>query len=185
MITMDDYREVGKAIDFATSQDTLNLVVQDEEMHVKGDPSDTKVEKHDYTIRFAFPNTEKYRKILKKEQILKETKNYLLVAQTFTDVFVSPRMHSAVLSSFADLYSMYTFITDDGEVRRLEPDEEKMVLDMLGEEMTSKMYHAVATILGINKNMEDMMLISDVVITMVNIILDFPEIVNDTDLFFE
>lgn len=184
MITMEDYKKVGNAIDLATNQDTLNMIVQDDEMHVVGDPLKTKVEKHDYTVRFAFPNNERYKKLLKNEQILNETKNYLLIEQKFEDIFVPPRLHSSVLSSFSELYSLFTFVTDDGEVRRLNSEEEKVVLDMLSEEITDKMYHVVAVILGISKEYENFMLIGDVIKSVIQIVTDFPEIVNDTDLFF-
>lgn len=184
MISYEDYRSIGNAIDFAKEQDTVNMVIQDDEMHVKGDPNDTKLEKYHYTVRFAFPKTEKYRKMLKNETILKETDNYLLIEQEYKDVFVSPRLHSSVIASFADVYKLYVYITDDGEVRELNGDEARVVLEMMNEEMTASLYHAVATVLGVSKEFEDFMLIGDVVKTMINLIMDFPEIINDTDLFF-
>ena len=184
MITLEEYRDVKSAMNESLEKDTVNLVIQDDEMHVVGDPNKTKVKKHDYKVRFAFPNTEKYKKMLKNEQILKETANYLVMEQEFKDVFVSPRLHSSVLSSFSEVYAMFVYITDDGELRDLTPEEELNVLKMMGEDVTNRMYHAVATVLEIESDYEDFMLIGDVVKVMVQLIVDFPEIINDTDLFF-
>lgn len=181
-ITREEFEEIKRRFDEAENDDTPYTVLANDEIGIVGDPDRTEKKKGEYTIRFGFPNTPEWRKAIDPKEIFKETENYIGVKKTFSGIFISPRRHSIVISAFTELYAFFNYITDDGELRELTVDEIPMALRMLDENVDA-VYKAVAAILGLEEEVAEWMFQTDVTTTLIQMIKDFPEIINETDFF--
>lgn len=179
MITMEEFEKMKEAMEKAEKDETPYMAVANEEMHVLGDPNKTETKKGEYKIRFAFP-----KKWEVKDEVIKETDNFKVVERTYHDVMISARLHPSVISSFVRIQSFFSMIEDDGSIREPSEDEVKMLLEELNDEMTETIYNAVGAVLKLSPEEKDCMLITSVMTTVIQIINDFPEIINEADLFF-
>lgn len=184
MLTLEEYREIKEKMDEAQEDDTPYATVTDDELHILGNPNNTKTKSHEYTVGFAFPRTKEWEKSVGEENILKKTDNYIYMERKFEDVFITPRMQAAVVSSFVEFYAFFQKINADGSVEEPTLDEIRVILRELSGELEAAMYNAVGKVLGVKEELIDFMIIGDVVKTCLKLIGDFPEIVNEADLFF-
>ena len=184
-ITYEEFVEMKKKMDGAEEDTTPYAVTDGDEISVVGDVNKTEITKHDYVIQFAYPNTPQWKERLKSEgvEIMKETPNYLGVERTYKDVWVPPRVYTAVQTAFAELYQFFNVVMEDGTVRDLTNDEIIEAIRMLSQEMMESMCHAVATVLRIPQNEEACMLPTMTMTAVVRMIQDFPEIINGMDFF--
>ena len=112
-----------------------------------------------------------------------ETPNYIVVEKTYKDVWVPPRVYTAVQTAFAELYQFFNVIMEDGSIRDLTDTEIVEALRMLPQEMMESMYHVVATVLRIPQSDEEFMLQTSTTGAVLKMIQDFPEIINGMDFF--
>lgn len=183
MITQNDFLKMQNARKRAEEDDTPFLVMDGDKMKIPGDANKTQVKKHDYTIGFAFPATWKDR--FDPKDIVKEVGQYIVVDIEYKDVFLNPRLQMTAISALVELEPFFNKVYDNGEVKDLTVDEVRDVLRYLDDDMTKALYHAVAVILGVDKSIEEYMLISDVIATSIMITEDFPEAINEANVFFE
>lgn len=181
-ITREEFDEIKRKLDEAENDTTPYAVVANDEVGIVGDPNKTEMKKGEYTIRFGFPNTKEWRAQIDESEIFKETENYIGIEKTFSNVFVSPRRHSTVLSAFTELYAFFNYITDDGEVRELTEDEIPKALQMLDENIDA-VYRAVGSVIGIDDSVMEWAFQTDITYALLKMIKDFPEIINETDFF--
>lgn len=185
-MTYEKFMAMKQAMDNAENDTTPFAVVDDNEVKVVGDANKTETKKRDYVLKMAYPAAAEWReyvKNLKNAKVFNETPNYLGVERTFSNVWVPPAVHTAVQSTFLDLYKLFYIITEDGQIRDMTNDEVMQALSILNQEMCEAMYHAVATILKINVDEEQFMLASPTAQVVVKMIDDFPEIINGVDFF--
>lgn len=184
-ITYEEFVDMKKKMDEAENDTTPYAILNDDEINVVGDVNKTEVTKHDYVIQFAYPNTPQWKSRLESEgvKILKETPNYIGVERTYKDVWVPPRVYTAVQTAFAELYQFFNVVLKDGSIRDLNEDEIIATLRMLSQDMMEAMCHAVATVLRIPPNEEDCMLPTMTMAAVLRMIQDFPEILNGMDFF--
>ena len=185
-MTVEQFMQIKEQMDDAENDTTPYAVVDDEQtINVVGDVSKTEIKKGEYTVIFYYPNKEKYRQIIEKEglEITKETPNYLVFKRTYKDVWVPPRIYTAVQTSFAEVYQFFNAITDDGNLRDLTEEEAVEMLKLLGQDMIDRMCHAVATILRIPQWEEECMYSIGIIPIIVRLTEDFPEIINSVDFF--
>ena len=178
-----------KAMDEAEN-DTTPYAISDETdgLQVVGDPNKTELKKYEYTIYFAYPPKAPWKQRLgtmPDVEILEETPNYIKCKRTFKDVWIPPRIYTSVQTAFAEIYQFFNVITEDGSLRDLTDDEIIMALRMLSQDMIEAMCHAVATILRIPENEEQCMVSITVIPVVMQMINDFPEIINGMDFFTE
>ena len=181
-ITREEFEELKRKFDEAESDDTPFAVVANDEIGIVGDPDKTEMKKGEYTVKFGFPNTEEWKAQIDPKDIFKETENYIGVERTFKDVFISPRRHSAVLAAFTELYAFFNYITDDGEVRDLTEEEIPHALVILDNNIDA-VFKAVGSILGLDEAVYECMIPVSASTTLVKMVADFPEIINETDFF--
>lgn len=184
MITMENYGEIQNAINFAKQDDTPIVAVTDDEISVLGDPNKTQKKVKSYRIRFAFPKTADWIKAIGQENIEKSTENYIVTTMEFKNVTITPRLQAKVVSSFVELYSFFQKVEENGAVVDPTLEDIRMILSELSNDIEDKMYNAVSSVLGISAKYTDYMVISDVIRTTAQLIVDFPEILNEADLFF-
>lgn len=184
-MTVEQFIEMKKKMDEAENDTTPYAIVENDDISVVGDVNNTETKKHEYVIQFAFPNTDFWKQRIKREnvKILKETPNYIGVERTYKDVWVPPRVHTAVQTAFAEVYQFFNMATEDGTVRDLTNDEIVEALRVLSQTMIESMCHAVATVLRIEPEEEQCMLPTSTMTTILLMIDDFPEIVNSMDFF--
>ena len=187
MITQDQFQSLLDAKKAAEKDNTPFAIVTKDEMYVAGDPNLTEVKSRDYTMGFIVPK--EWKPYLDPKEILKEKGNYIAIAREFKGVMINPRHYSSALSAILELQPFFNAIyeNEDGElsVRDLTPEEVQDVFRYMNDEMTSALFHAVAVILKVPEELEDYMAPSDVILTAMRFMADFPEIVNDADSFFE
>lgn len=184
MLTLENYKGIQDAIEIAREDDTPILAVSEDEIAVLGDPNKTKAKKGNYKIKFAFPKTEEWIKSVGAEKIEKYTQNYIVTSMEFKDVTVTPRTQAKVTAAFVELYAFFTKVESDGTVVDPTLEDVKSILSELTNEIEDKMYNAVATVLEISPKYADYMLLGDVIRVTGQLIADFPDIINEADLFF-
>ena len=184
-MTVEQFIEMKKKMDEAENDNTPYAIVANDQIQVVGDPNQTEVKKHEYKVQFAYPNTKEWKEVLKEEgvRLLNETENYIGAERTYKNVWVSPRYHTAVQTSFVELYRFFVATTEDGELRDLTPDEIIEVLRMLDQPMQDAMCHAIATVLRIPREMEEFIMLPSAVSVVMQMIQEFPEIINGVDFF--
>lgn len=185
-MTVEQFIEMKKKMDEAENDTTPFAILDDEdEINVVGDVSKTETKKHDYTLIMYYPNRDELRKKLDKEGVTieKETPNYLVFRRTYRDVWVPPRIYTAVQEAFTEVYRFFNVITDDGGVRDLTEEEVGEVLRIMGQDVMERMIHAVATIFRMPQWEEECVYSLQMPVIVMQLIDDFPEIVNGVDFF--
>lgn len=184
-ITYEEFVEMKKKMDEAEEDTTPYAITDGDEISVVGDPNKTEIKKNDYVILFAYPQKPQWKERLKSEcvSIKAETPNYIVVEKTYKDVWVPPRVYTAVQTAFAELYQFFNVIMEDGSIRDLTDTEIVEALRMLPQEMMESMYHVVATVLRIPQSDEEFMLQTSTTGAVLKMIQDFPEIINGMDFF--
>lgn len=181
-ITREEFEELKRRFDEAENDATPFAIVANDEVGVVGDPNKTETKKGTYTVQFGFPNTKEWKEQFKPEEIFKETDNYIGVEKTYENVFISPRRHSTILAAFTELYAFFNYIEDDGELRELKEEEIPAALELLDDNIDA-VYRAVGAVLGIDNALCEWMLHTSATYTLLKMVSDFPEIVNETDFF--
>lgn len=201
MITMEQFEkmteaeqlgELVKANEKAKTDDTPYIAVENDELHVIGDPNKTEVKKHNYVIDFAFPNTAEIKQMLKDngEKILLETEDFIKVRREFKDMYLLPRRATHVMEAFAQVQTFITSVSRENEDGELEftPKTEKEMLTMLktlNREVEDSIYRAVGAFLRLSDFETDCMILTDVMYNAVKIASDNPDLMNGSNLFFE
>ena len=184
-MTVEQFIEMKKKMDEAENDTTPYAVAENDDISVVGDVNKTEIKKHEYVIQFAYPNNDYWKDRIKREgaKILKETDNYIGVEKRFKDVWIPPRVYTAVQTAFAEVYQFFKVATEDGNVRDLTNEEILEALRILNQTMVESMCHAVATVLRIEPEEEQCMLPTSTMVTILLMIEDFPEVINGMDFF--
>lgn len=185
-MTVEQFIEMKKKMDNAENDTTpFAILDDDDEINIVGDVSKTETKKHDYTLIMYYPNRDEFRKKLDDEGVTieKETPNYLVFRRTYQDVWVPPRIYTAVQEAFTEVYRFFNVIVDDGGVRDLTEEEVGEVLRIMGQDVMERMIHAVATILRMPQWEEECVYSLQMPMIVMKLIDDFPEIVNGVDFF--
>lgn len=184
-ITYEEFVEMKKKMDEAEEDTTPYAITDGDEISVVGDPNKTEITKYDYVILFAYPQRPQWKERLESEgvEIKQETPNYIIVKKTYKDVWVPPRVYTAVQTAFAELYQFFNVVMKDGTIRDLTDEEIVEALRMLPQEVTDAMSHVVATVLRIPQSEEEYMVQTTIIGAVIKMIKDFPEIINGMDFF--
>lgn len=187
-LTVEQFIEMKEKMDNAENDTTPYAITdEDDNIAVVGDVSKTETKKHDYTLIMYYPNREEFRQKIEKEgvPIIKETPNYLVFKRTYNDVWVPPRIYTAVQEAFTEVYRFFNVIIENGEVRDLTEEEVGEVLRIMGQDVMERMIHAVATILRMPQWEEECVYSLQMPSIVMQLIEDFPEIINSVDFFTE
>ena len=164
-MNIEDYMKVDEAIDKADESDTPFAVVANGEVNVVGDANKTEVNKHDYVINFRIYKNGKYE----------------WVKQEFKDVYITPRNDLKVGRMLTQMLP-YFRKEEDGQSDKFSKDEILAIIEQ--DAILDIMYDTVASVLGVPNNLKDFMSTDSVIAAVTQIILDFPEAVNEADTFF-
>lgn len=168
------YEEIKEGIDKAPESPVPFPVVKDEKMSVIGDANETQINKHDFKIVFRLPEG-----IVEGEKIdggvLKEVE--------YKDVFITPRQSGKVVSSLCRMLPFFRKIVDRGVSEYTQEDVIEMLAEF-GDDFVDDMYDLVGKTLKIDDALIDYMLPSSAVQATVQIVTNYPEIVNEAEAFF-
>lgn len=185
MMTMEEFRKLDKAIEKAKEDDTPYVGIINDEIHVNGDPNNTELKAHDYTVKFAFPKTDRWKEIVKNEyRFEKETENFIVGYKEYENVWVTPRKVGTCVEAFMRVISFYNMITEKGDVEKLTEEQMMSMLSYMNREVEDAIYEAVARVLGIDMAVAEFMTIDSAMYNAVKIVNDHPDIINSADLFF-
>lgn len=187
MITMEQFNEMKDAMNDAQKDDTPFITTTDSEVHVFGDPNKTAVKDSDYVVRFAFPDTPKWKariRSLGDKMSERQVEGYLCVERTYKDVHLAPRDMGNAITAMALIEQFTTDITEDGEVKSLSYDELKAVLFSMNHEISDAIYELVSAVLRIPPEEAQWILPMNAMENAVKIVMDNPSLVNEADLFF-
>ena len=184
-ITYEEFVEMKKKMDEAENDTTPYAVTDGDEISVVGDVNKTEIKKDDYVIQFAYPNTPQWKERLKSDgvEIKQETPNYIIVEKTYGNVWVPPRLFTAVQTAFAEMYQFFNMVTEDGTIRDLTDSEIIEALRLLPQEMMESMCNVVATVLRISQSDVIYMVPLSTMNAVSKMIQNFPEILNGMDFF--
>ncbi len=163
------YERIDEGIEKATDSVIPFQVSKDDEIAVVGDANATELNKHNFKIEFKIPMGDKYEKHEKE----------------FKDVYLKPRHETRLVKFMTAILPYYRKVTEDGGVVRYTPAEQEGIRKAFSEDIYDMMYDIVATVLGIDPELKDYMTRKSVTEATANIIEMFPELVNESDTFFE
>lgn len=171
-MNIDDYKGIDEAIDKAEESVTPFAVVANDEVNVVGDANKTEINSHDYTMRFRVPS--------KKED---GSVGYKWIEKEFKDVYITPRNDIKVNRMLVKLLPYYRKNVD-GNIEKYTTEEAMEIVNDFSDELLDVLYDTVACVLGINKELAPYMDMACVLEAARQIILDYPETINEADTFF-
>lgn len=139
-----------------------------DELAVVGDANETQRNSHDYKITFRVP---------KDGQYVHKTVEY-------KDVYITPRQDTKIVKALTTIIPYMRKVTVDGAVEKLTDEEKTKVFESLGDDFYDALYDIVGTVLKIDKDLIDYMTPQTVMDAATQIIMDFPEAMNEADTFF-
>lgn len=186
MMTMEQFKELKGAMDNAQTDDTPFISTTEDEIHVFGDPNKTEIKSADYTVLFAFPDNEKWRKKIKAngDKVVKTIDRYVIVERKYKDVYLSPRNVGNAITALTMIESFMNEITEDGEVKPLSYEQMLSLMNTMNNEISDSVYELVGSVLRIPYEEQEWMLPMNTTENAVKIVLNNPSAVNEADLFF-
>lgn len=139
-----------------------------DELAVVGDANETQRKSRDYKITFRVPKDGAY---------VHKTVDY-------KDVYITPRMDTKIVKSLTTIIPYMRKVNANGAVETLTDEEKTKVFESLGDDFYDALYDLVGTVLKIDKDLRDYMTPQTVMEAATQIILDFPEAMNEADTFF-
>lgn len=162
-MNIEEYNSIADAMDKAEEDVTPFAVLKDNEVTVVGDANRTEVAKHDYKILF---------------RVVKDGK-YEWSEQEFKNVYITPRMDTKVTRLLTEMQPY--FKKPDGE--KFTRDDAMKIIE--NDDLLDLMYNVVASVLNIPANLANYMEPASVITAAKQIMLDFPNAVNEANTFFK
>lgn len=187
MITMEQFEAMTEARANAQADDTPYVGMIDGSVNVNGNPNKTEIRPADYKVLFAFPDTEFFRKRTKAigDTIIKAEDGFIIIERIYKGVYLTPRKMSDAVTAGAIIESFLNKITEDGEIKALSYDELHDVLVDNFQELKDSAYDLVASVLRISDEEAEWMLPMNAIENAVQIALNNPALVNESNFFFE
>lgn len=171
---LSTYNEVKNGIDQAPESPVPFPVIKDEKMSVIGDANETQINDHDFKITFRLPDgVSDGQKV--EGGVLKEVE--------YKNVFITPRQSGKVVASLCKMLPFFRKIVDNG-AEEYTQDEVVELLAEFGDEFVDDMYDLVAKVLKIDDALIDYMTPGSAMQATVQIITQYPEVVNEAEAFF-
>ena len=186
MMTMEQFNRLKSATEDAQNDDTPILVVDGDELHVKGDPNKTEIKPKDYEVTFAFPDTKEFRDriAMNNDKIIREIDGYIVVNRKYKGIYITPRNIGKAVTAFTLVEQFFNRITDNGEVKSLTNEEIKVLFDYINHEIGDATYEVCASVLRIPYDEIEWVLPLSAVENAIKIVANNPSVVNEADLFF-
>lgn len=187
MITMEQFEQISDAKVKAQTDETPYIGMVDGKVNINGDPNKTEIKPADYEVLFAFPDTPLFRKRVDTvgDEIVKEEDGYIVVKRVYKNVYLTPRKMSDAVTAGAVIESFLNRVTVDGEVKAMSYDELQGVIVDSFQELKDSAYDLVASVLRIHEEEAEWMLPMNTVENAIQIAMNNPALVNESNFFFE
>ena len=183
MITENDMIKIQEKINDAENDSTPFAVVDSEgDISVIGDANKTERKEKEYVVSFRLPS--EYKELFSEFEEIADGK-YIIANVTYSNVMITPRKDLKICSAMMELLPFIREVLPTGEVKdRSKKEISKIILDWaVKDQIVDAMYNLVAAVIGINDFMKEMMYYDSVLENVFQILIDFPEIVNESDFF--
>lgn len=168
---LKDYKAIDEAIEKAEDDVTPFTVVTEDSVNVVGDANKTEVNRHDFSVTFRIP------------QRTKEGFKYQKITKEYKDVFITPRNDSKVVKLITALMPYFRKIRD-GKQEKLTDEEAREIVDKFDDQIMDLMEQTVSSVLRIPSELAEYIMTDSLVAAATQIILDYPETVNEGNAFF-
>ena len=183
MLSQNDLMEIQRKMREAEADTTPFTVIDgDGNMSVVGDANKTEPKTYDYVVRFRIPA--QYKDLVKGGEEIVGGK-YIVAEVAYPNVCITPRMDIKIVNCLNDLKPFLVEILEDGESKDRDKEElGKFVISTLtNDAIMDAMYNLVKTVVGVDDVLVPMMMYDSVFENVLNIIRDFPEVINEEDFF--
>lgn len=174
-MTKEQYDALLGAINKAQESTRPFTVVKGDTLAVVGDANDTELKKFEYEITFKKPTYDEEGNLVGKTT---ETK-------TYKNVFIAPRQQSRVVKILTMILPYFHKVNEDGSLTKYTPLELAEIFTSFDESVYDLMYELVAFVLHIPNEEADYMSWASVVGAATKICIEFPEVVNEVESFFD
>lgn len=174
-MTKEQYDALLEAINKAQESTRPFTVIKNDTLAVVGDANDTELKKFEYEITFKKPTYDEEGNLVGKTS---ETKRY-------KNVFIAPRQQTRVVKLLTMILPYFHKVNEDGSLGNYTPFELGEIFSTMDESVYDLMYELVSCVLHIPKEDADYMQFSSVIGSTIKICVEFPEVVNEAESFFD
>ena len=183
-VSLDDMVTIQEKMNEAQHDDTPIPLVTDNGLKVVGDANKTERKSRDYSIRFRFPENEAQN--IDEKDIVQRVLGYVVVKVDFTDVHIVPRRDIDINAAIVKVIPYFQKLKEDGvTLKNRTPEEMVDFVKGMSDEIGDDIYSLVASILNVDRKIQDNMVFSDVIKVLEKLPQDFPEAFSEADAFFE
>ena len=183
MLSQNDLMEIQRKMREAEADTTPFAVIDgDGNMSVVGDANKTEPKTYDYVVRFRIPA--QYKDLVSGGEEIVGGK-YIVAEVAYPNVCITPRMDIKIVNCLNDLKPFLVEILEDGESKDRDKEElgKFVVSTLTNDAIMDAMYNLVKTVVGVDDALVPMMMYDSVFENVLNIIRDFPEVINEEDFF--
>lgn len=183
MLSQNDLMEIQRKMREAEADTTPFTVIDgDGNMSVVGDANKTEPKTYDYVVRFRIPA--QYKDLVSGGEEIVGGK-YIVAEVAYPNVCITPRMDIKIVNCLNDLKPFLVEILEDGESKDRDKEElgKFVVSTLTNDAIMDAMYNLVKTVVGVDDALVPMMMYDSVFENVLNIIRDFPEVINEEDFF--
>lgn len=175
-ITQEEILKIKDAMKQAEESETPFPILKDGELAVVGDVNDIGKKKHDYTIKFRFPETWG----VKGEKV----GDYTITEVEYKDKFINPKRDFDIARELMNIEPFFNHLREDGSIEERTQEELAQVVFELNDEIVDSLYRIVATVLEIDDELACYMLPVSVFKAVADIISNNASAWNEADVFF-
>lgn len=172
-MNIEEYKSVDAALDKAEESTTPFTIVKGDEVAVVGDANKTEINKHDYAITFRLPQ--------KQED---GSYKYAWTTKEYKNVFITPRNDAKVVRLITSLMPYFRQMKD-GEKKKYTEEEAVKILNDFDDKLMDLMVDTVSAVVKIPPELAEYITKDSLIAAATQIILDYPETVNEGDAFFK
>ena len=177
----EDFAALGKKAQNTHTDTTPFAVIENKQLVVAGDANNTKVKKHDYTIKFRFPKSE----LEEKPDDAIEVGDFYSFAVEYKSVSIAPRDDLKIVDAIYRLQPLIHNLTENGDVQPKSEAELLHIFAQAGDDVHLAIYTIVAEFLGINDWQAQYMKSFSVINAFNDILDNHPEVFNEAETFFD
>lgn len=169
IITQEKLIELKEAKEKAMESDIPFPIVKGGDIAVVGDANKTELNKHDFTLRFIYPN---------------EDGEYEVKIVEYKGVWLKPRQAVTVQRLMTALQPLFYKLQENGKLKDLSEEEMAEVAQIYEGQVVDQLYHLVAVVLGVDDRLVDYIDPESALEAFHKIMLAFPDLVKASDSFF-
>lgn len=165
----EDLLKMKESVDKAADSTIPFPIVKDGDIAVVGDVNKTELNKHDFKIAFRVPNGEGGHTTREVE---------------YKDVYLTPRRSVTASRLITSMMPLFRKVKENGDISEYSDAEMREMVDEMDDNVIDLMYKLVATVVGVNDELADFMIPKSVLDAVLQILKDYPDLVNTGDAFF-